>query len=145
MPALDRSARDVISEVTPYSQRGHLGRSTRTTADHGRSMPAPGTGCAGAAVLSVVVSVDAGGGPILLADGMRMFAVAEHGGVGGAVLFGERLGWRTPLGAERVRDYRVGRAGEEPLGKWFGLGEQRPGPEGESHSLLGLVPDDVDR
>src|SRR4029453_913856 len=64
----------------------------------------------------VVLAIDGRGGPVLLADGVRVAGILEGLHVGGADLRGERGRGRAPS-AERVVDDGIGDRRKDPLGE----------------------------
>src|SRR5918997_213584 len=78
----------------------------------------------------VVLAVDGRGGPVLLADGVGVDVIPEGLHVGVTNLRGKSGCGRTPP-TERVVDDGLRERGQDALGEWLGLGEQRPRPGGQ--------------
>jgi len=78
-------------------------------------------------------------------DGVDVLSVAERGGIGGADRGVKGGRGAAPLRAQRVIDHCVRSRADQPFGQWLGLGQQRPWPEPERETIVGAVPDGVDR
>jgi hypothetical protein len=90
-----------------------------------------------------VVTVDARGGAVFLADGVDVRSVAERCGIGGADCIVKDMCGAAPLWAQRVTDHGVRGSADQAFGKRLGLTKQRPWPEAEREASVGSVPDDV--
>ncbi len=114
----DGVAAHVVRPAAPQGQRPARGgvpgveRAAGAPQDQQRAADA----APGPAVLGVVIAVEAGGGPVLLADRVDVGRVAQRLGVGGAYLRAERLRRRTPA-AEGGVDDRVRGAGQQAFGR----------------------------
>src|SRR5918997_1271018 len=96
------------------------------------------------AIRLVVLAIDGRGGPILLADGVRVAGIPKSPYIGGADLPGEHGRGSSPS-AERIVDNCAGDRRQDALGERIGLGEQRPGPVGQRQPCIGQLPHGLGR
>src|SRR5215208_2726314 len=96
------------------------------------------------AIRLVVLAIDGRGGPILLADGVRVARIPKSPHIGGADLPGEHGRGSSPS-AKRIVGDCFGDRRQDALGERFGLGEQRPRPEGQREPCIGQVPHGLGR
>lgn len=142
VPAVDRFAGHVGGQVAPQRERAAIvviparQRSGRAPQGQYRAADAAARGPVG----GVVITVDARGGAVFLADGMQVISVAECRGIGGADRGVEGAGGAAPCRAQRVADQGVRGRADQAFGQRLGLGQQRPGPERECEAIIGAVP-----